>query len=97
MIATNNGDVAGVSVEPSDGTAESALGWNGAAGGSSPVVVDAALLVKLLLPEALSERVQQFFADAASAGRPVLVCPSVPIDIASVLHDRVRRDEITLV
>lgn len=60
------------------------------------VVVDAALLVKVLLPEALSERAYRFFADAADAQRSVLVCPSVPIEVANVIHSHARRDEITL-
>lgn len=74
-------------------TAEGIAG--GPAGAPPPLVVDAALAVKWLLPEELSGRAQALLAAAVRGGRAVVGPPLVGLEVANVIHVRARRDEIT--
>lgn len=61
-----------------------------------PVVVDASLVVKWLLPEELSNRAQVLWEAAIRSDRPLFAAPSVPVEVAGIIHDRTRREEITV-
>ncbi|MEJ7761904.1 MAG: type II toxin-antitoxin system VapC family toxin [Thermomicrobiales bacterium] len=61
-----------------------------------PVVVDASLVLKWLLPEELSNRAQALLEAAIRSDRPLVAAPSVPIEVAGAIHDRARREEVTV-
>jgi predicted nucleic acid-binding protein len=63
--------------------------------GSGVVVVDAAVVTKLILPEELSARAQAFCEAALRAGRRLVAPPTLPVEVATVLLQRRRADEIT--
>jgi predicted nucleic acid-binding protein len=63
--------------------------------GTGVVVVDAAVVTKLILPEELSARAQAFCEAALRAGRRLVAPPTVPVEVATALLQRRRADEIT--
>jgi predicted nucleic acid-binding protein len=60
-----------------------------------PLVVDAALAVKWVLPEELSGRAEELLVAAVSAGRAVVGSPVLALEVADAVHVRARREEIT--
>ena len=59
------------------------------------IVVDAAVVTKLILPEELSVRAHACCEVALRAGRRILAPPPLPVEVASALLQRRRADEIT--
>ena len=64
-------------------------------GHARPLVVDAPLLIKLVLPEELADRAQALIAEALGAGRPLYAPPSAIPDIAEAIHNHLRRERLT--
>lgn len=60
-----------------------------------PVVVDAALAVKWVLPEELSGRAQALYEDAVRRGRSVVAPSILPVEVINVIHQRRRKDDLT--
>ncbi len=60
-----------------------------------PVVVDAALAVKWVLPEELSGRAQGLYEAAVRGGRPVVGPSILPVEVINVIYQRRRKDDIT--
>ncbi len=60
-----------------------------------PVVVDAALAVKWVLPEELSGRAQGLYEAAVRGGRPVVGPSILPVEVINVIHQRRRKGDIT--
>ncbi len=67
----------------------------GASPPGRPVVVDAALAVKWVLPEELSGRAQGLYEEAVRGGRPVVGPPMLPVEVVNVIHQRRRKNDIT--
>lgn len=61
-----------------------------------PVVVDAAMVLKWLLPQELSNRAHSLLEAAIRSERPLVAPPSTAIEVAGAIHDRTRREEITV-
>ena len=64
--------------------------------GGRPIVVDAALLAKWLLPEELADRAHDLLEHAIGAGQPIHAPPSVIFDVADALYTHTLRDRITV-
>lgn len=60
-----------------------------------PLVIDAALAVKLVLPEELSNRAHELVEGALAAGRAVVGPPILPADAANAIYAQRRADEVT--
>ena len=70
---------------------------NGGAGRMvRPIVVDAALLAKWLLPEELADRAQALIQSALAGGQPMHAPPTVILDVADALYSHTLRDRITV-
>lgn len=63
--------------------------------GRPPFVVDAALVVKWLLPEELSSRAHALLDAAVREERLIASVPSLPMDVAQVIYQRGRRGDLT--
>ena len=61
-----------------------------------PIIVDAALLAKWLLPEELADRAHDLLWHAVAAGRAIHAPPSVILDVADALYTHTLRDRITV-
>ena len=70
-------------------------GGQGGSTGPGVVVLDAAVVTKLILPEELSARAQAFCEAALGAGRRLVAPPTLPVEVATALLQRRRADEIT--
>jgi predicted nucleic acid-binding protein len=62
---------------------------------ASPLVVDAAVATKLILPEELSGRAHALCEAALRAGRRVVAPPLLPVEVATAILQRRRNNEIT--
>lgn len=60
-----------------------------------PLVIDAAVAVKLVLPEEFSNRVQDLIESAFTAGRRVIGPPLLSIEVANAIYAQRRNDEIS--
>jgi predicted nucleic acid-binding protein len=60
-----------------------------------PLVVDAVVATKLILPEELSGRAHAFCEAALRAGRRIVAPPLLPVEVATALLQRRRNNEIT--
>ncbi|HEV2107311.1 MAG TPA: type II toxin-antitoxin system VapC family toxin [Thermomicrobiales bacterium] len=60
-----------------------------------PLVVDASVVVKWLLPEELSARAHALLDAAVREERMLAGVPSLPVDVAQVIHQRGRRGDLT--
>ncbi len=70
---------------------------NGTAGSMvRPIVVDAALLAKWLLPEELADRAQSLIQSTLAGGQPIHAPPTVILDVADALYSHTLRDRITV-
>ncbi len=70
---------------------------NGTAGGMvRPIVVDAALLAKWLLPEELADRAQSLIQSALAGGQPIHAPPTVILDVADALYSHTLKERITV-
>ena len=63
--------------------------------GAPPVVLDASVATKLVLPEELSSRAQAFCEATLRAGRRLVAPPLLPVEVATILLQRRRADDIT--
>ena len=61
-----------------------------------PIVVDAALLAKWLLPEELADRADALLRAAIRDGRPIHAPPTVILDVADALYSHTLRERITV-
>lgn len=61
-----------------------------------PIVVDAPLLAKWLLPEELADRAHDLLQRAILDGRPIHAPPTVILDVADALYSHTLRDRITV-
>lgn len=61
-----------------------------------PIVVDAALLAKWLLPEELADRAHALLQTALVSGRPVHAPPTVILDVADALFTHTLRERLTV-
>lgn len=62
---------------------------------AAPLVVDAAVATKLVLPEELSGRAQALCEAALRVGRRIVAPPLLPVEVATALLQRRRNNEIT--
>ena len=62
---------------------------------SAPLVVDAAVAVKLVLPEEFSSRAQGLIESAFTAGRRVIGPPLLSVEVANAIYTQRRNDEIS--
>ena len=65
-------------------------------GDRRPIVFDAALLSKWLLPEELADRAHDLIRHAIATGRPIHAPPSVILDVADALYTHTLRDRLTV-
>jgi len=81
----------------SDNTADRGEGYAGTAGrnGVAPLVLDAAVATKLVLPEELSGRAQALVEAAIAANRRVVGPPLLTVEVANAIFTQRRNDEIT--
>lgn len=63
--------------------------------GLAPLVLDAAVAAKLVLPEELSARAQALAEAAIEQGRRIVGPPLLAIDVANTIYTRRRNDEIS--
>ncbi len=63
---------------------------------AGPVVLDASVLAKLVLPEELANRAHALIEAALLAGRPVRCPPTALLDVADALYSHTLRDRITV-
>lgn len=63
---------------------------------AGPIVIDAPVLIKLVVPEELADRAHALVDGALRAGRPVHTPPGALAEIAEVLFDHVRRKRLTV-
>jgi len=61
----------------------------------SPLVIDAAVAVKLVLPEEFSSRAQDLIEAAFDAGRRVIGPPLLTVEVANAIYTQRRNDEIS--
>ena len=61
----------------------------------APLVIDAAVAVKLVLPEEFSSRAQDLIASAFDAGRRVIGPPLLSVEVANAIYTQRRNDEIS--
>lgn len=62
---------------------------------AAPLVIDAAVAVKLVLPEDFSSRAQDLIESAFTAGRRVIGPPLLPVEVAHAIYTQRRNDEIS--
>jgi len=63
--------------------------------GVAPLVIDAAVATKLVLPEELSGRAQALVEAAIEANRRVIGPPLLTVEVANTIYAQRRNDEIT--
>jgi len=63
--------------------------------GAPPVVLDASVATKLILPEELSSRAQALCEATLRAGRRLVAPPLLPVEVATILLQRRRANDIT--
>lgn len=61
----------------------------------APLVIDAAVAVKLVLPEEFSSRAHELIESAITAGRRVIGPPLLSVEVASAIYTQRRNDEIS--
>ena len=63
--------------------------------GTRPLVIDAAVATKLVLPEELSSRAQDLIEAAVAANRRMVGPPLLTVEVANTIYAQRRNDEIT--
>lgn len=77
------------------GDADAAQAGRAGRSGRAPLVLDAAVATKLVLPEELSGRAQALVEAAIGANRRVVGPPLLTVEVANAIYAQRRNDEIT--